>query len=241
MRRYLPLNVEYMRSHAATLEANGMVYQNNRATWAAAPRIVPKKEVGDLRMTIDSRPINACTEPMHSLMPNLDSVMVCLVGKKVYFTLDWTKGYWQLPLHADSQMYFSFMTPFGVYTLTRVLMGQTDAVAYCQSVVHQMFGELLFRGLLAWFDYLLGSAKTTDELLDLLEQVLTICAQFGLKLSPKKCHFFLREAEWCGKVISANGITHSPSRIQGLVDLSPGRRPAVCVCHQLNAFEHAWL
>ncbi|KAF0728909.1 hypothetical protein AaE_009417, partial [Aphanomyces astaci] len=128
MRRYPPLHVEYMRSHMAALEANDM------------------KEVGDLRMTIDSRPINACTEPM----PNLDSAMVCLVGTNVYFTLDWTKGYWQLPLHVDSQMYFSFMTPFGVYTLTRVLMGQTDAVAYCQSVVHQMFGALLFRGMLAW-------------------------------------------------------------------------------------------
>ncbi|KAF0775740.1 hypothetical protein AaE_000560, partial [Aphanomyces astaci] len=172
MRRYPPLHVEYMRSHVAALEANGMVYQNNRATWAAAPRIVSKKEVGDLRMTIDSRPINACTEPMPWPMPNE-----------------------RLPLHADSQMYFSFMTPFGVYTPTLVLMGQTDAVAYCQSVVHQMFGELLFRGLLAWLDDLLGFAKTTDKLLDMLDQVLSICAQFGLKLSPKKCHFFLREAE----------------------------------------------
>ncbi|KAF0753724.1 hypothetical protein AaE_005604 [Aphanomyces astaci] len=130
--------------------------------------------------------------------------MFCLVRTNLYFTLDRTKGYWQLPLHADSQMYFSFMTPFGVYTPTRVLMGQTDAVAYFQSVVHQMFGDLLFRGL----DDLLRSAKTTDELFDQLDQVLTICAQLGLELSPKKCHFFLRGAEWCGK----------PN--QGLVDLS---------------------
>jgi len=240
MRRYPPLHVEYMRNHVAALESNGMVYKNNRATWAAAPRIVPKKEAGDLRMTIDSRPINACTEPMPWPMPNLDSAMVCLVGTTAYFTLDWTKGYWQLPLHADSQMYFSFMTPFGVYTPTRVLMGQTDAVAYCQSVVHQMFGELLFRGLLAWLDDLLGSARTVDELLDLLDQVLTICARFGLKLSPKKCYFFLREAEWCGKLISAAGITHSPSRIQGLVELSPPATAAdlqqfVCATNWMRA------
>ncbi|ETV65133.1 hypothetical protein H257_18058 [Aphanomyces astaci] len=100
MQRYPPLYVEYMRSHVVALEANGIVYKNNRATWAATPRIVPKKEVGDLRMTIDSRPINACTEPM----PNLDSAMVCLVGTNMYFNLDWTKGYSQLPLHANSQL-----------------------------------------------------------------------------------------------------------------------------------------
>ncbi|KAF0742575.1 hypothetical protein Ae201684P_008386 [Aphanomyces euteiches] len=220
MRRYPPAHLEYMREHVAALEANGMVYKNNRATWAAAPRIVPKRDAGALRMTIDSRPINACTEPMPWPMPNLDSAMACLVGTKAYFTLDWTKGYWQLPLHADSQEFFSFMTPFGVYTPTRVLMGQTDAVAYCQSVVHQMFGELLFRELLAWLDDLLGSAKSVASLFDLLDQVLATCAEFGLKLSPKKCHFYMAEAEWCGKIISAAGVTHSPRRIQGLIDLA---------------------
>ncbi|CAK4677688.1 unnamed protein product, partial [Aphanomyces euteiches] len=45
-----------------------------------------------------------------------------------------------------------------VNVVSRGVMGQTDAVAYCQSVVHQMFGELLFRGLLAWLDDILGSA-----------------------------------------------------------------------------------
>ncbi|KAF0687532.1 Aste57867_20723 [Aphanomyces stellatus] len=75
-----------------------------------------------------SSPIpTACTDPMPWPMPNLDSAMACLVGTSVYFTLDWTKGYWQLPLHPESQEFFSFMTPFGVYTPTRVLMGQTDA------------------------------------------------------------------------------------------------------------------
>ncbi|ETV82186.1 hypothetical protein H257_04897 [Aphanomyces astaci] len=72
------------------------------------------------------------------------------------------------------------------------------------------------------------------------ESVLSICAQFGLKLSPKKCHFFLREAEWCDKVISADGITHSPSRIQGLVHLSPPTTAAdlqqfVCATNWMRA------
>ncbi|ETV63994.1 hypothetical protein H257_19069 [Aphanomyces astaci] len=59
-------------------------------------------------------------------------------------------------------------------------------------------------------------------------------------LSPKKSHFYLREAEWCGKEISADGITHSPSRIQGLVDLSPPTTAAdlqqfVCATNWMRA------
>jgi hypothetical protein len=102
MRRYPPAHVEYMREHVAASEADKMVYLNNRSTWAAAPRIVPKKEAGSLRMTIDSQPINARTVPMPWPMPNLDPAYATLVGTEVHFTLDWTKGYWQLALHPES-------------------------------------------------------------------------------------------------------------------------------------------
>ncbi|KAH9152781.1 hypothetical protein AeRB84_004849 [Aphanomyces euteiches] len=193
MRRYSPAHLEYMREH----DHMG--------------RCSSKRDTGALRMTIDSRPINACTELMSWPMPNLDSAMACLVGTKACFTLDWTKRYWQLPLHADSQEFFSFMRSFGVYTPTRVLMGQTDAVAYCQSVVHEMLGELLFCGLLEWLGDILDSAKSVASLLDLLNQVTATCAEFGLKLSTKKCHFYSAEAEWCGKIISAAGVTQSPN------------------------------
>ncbi|ETV68361.1 hypothetical protein H257_15682 [Aphanomyces astaci] len=66
-------------------------------------------------------------------------------------------------LTPDSQEYYSFMTPVGVVTPTRVLMGQTDAL-----------------------DYLLGYAQTTDVLLHLLRKVLEICQAYGLKLHPGK-------------------------------------------------------
>ncbi len=34
------------------------------------------------------------------------------------------KGYWQSPLHPSCQEMFSFLTDLGVYTPTRVLMGE---------------------------------------------------------------------------------------------------------------------
>ncbi|ETV75951.1 hypothetical protein H257_09910 [Aphanomyces astaci] len=194
LRRYPPTHMAFLEKHVRELEEAGLVYRNTRSRWAAAPRIVPKKDPGDLRMTIDSRPINACTEPM----PNLDVAMGVLKDSLVYFSLDWIKGYWQLPLPPDSQEYYSFMTPVGVVTPTRVLMGQSDAVAYCQGVVDELFGDLLMHGVLGWLDELLGYAGTTTELLQLLRQVLGICH------------------------ISAQ----SPSRVQGLCGLEPPQTAA---------------
>ncbi|KAG3112218.1 hypothetical protein PI124_g10789 [Phytophthora idaei] len=88
----------------------------------------------------------------------------------------------------------------GIFTPTRVLMGGTDSVVYCQATVQEMFEEYLYKGLLIWLDDLLGYAASEESLIKLLRDVHKICASNGLKLNPRKCSFYLREAEWCAQV-----------------------------------------
>ena len=45
-------------------------------------------------------------------------------------------------------------------------------VAYCQATVQEMFGDLLYKGLLIWLDDLLGYGTDEQELLILLEKGL---------------------------------------------------------------------
>jgi hypothetical protein len=85
---------------------------------------------------------------------------------------------------------FSFLTDLGVYTPTQVLMGGSDSVAYCQAVVQEIFQDLLYRGLLAWLNDLLGFTEDQEKLLSLLEKVLRTCQKTGLKLNPAKCDFY---------------------------------------------------
>ncbi|ETV90624.1 hypothetical protein H310_14627 [Aphanomyces invadans] len=87
LRRHPPTHLAFLEKPVRELEAAGLVYRTTRPRWAAAPRFVPKKVPGDLRMTIDSRPINACTEPMPWLMPKLETAMGVLKDSRVYFTL----------------------------------------------------------------------------------------------------------------------------------------------------------
>uniref|UniRef100_H3H555 Reverse transcriptase n=1 Tax=Phytophthora ramorum TaxID=164328 RepID=H3H555_PHYRM len=170
-------------------------------------------------MTIDTRSVNERTEPMPWPMPVLEVVIGELEGAKVFFVLDWFRGYWQLPLHPDSQEIYSFVTHRGIYTPTRVPMGATDAVAYCQGVVEEIFGDLLGTCILAWLDDILGYAEDEASLLEVLDKVLERCEKFGLKLHAKKCQFFATEVKWCGRMISAQGVRHCPERIQGLVEM----------------------
>ncbi|KAK1929993.1 Retrovirus-related Pol polyprotein from transposon 297 [Phytophthora citrophthora] len=117
------------------------------------------------------------------------------------------------------QEIYSILTEEGVITPTRVLMGGTNSAAYVQSTIQQMFDKLFNNGLMIWIDDLLGYEDSDDGLLRLLKKVLSICLDKGLKLNPRKCSFYLREALWCGRIVSNKGVKHDPARIDALVNL----------------------
>ncbi|KAE8886173.1 hypothetical protein PF003_g29779 [Phytophthora fragariae] len=230
-RRAPLLDREFLERHVGKLLASGLVYRNPRSHWASAPRIVRKKEqdtdpTADPSMTIDTRSVNDKTDAMPWPMPILEIIIGELEGATVFFSLDWFRRYWQLPLHPDSQEFFTFITHRGMYTPTRVPMGVKDSVAYCQAVVEEIFGDLIGNGIYCWLDDILGYAKDAGSLMVLLDQVLERCEKYGLKLHAKKCRFYATEIQWCGKMISANGVRHCPDRIQGLVDMPMPRTAA---------------
>ncbi|GMF39025.1 unnamed protein product [Phytophthora fragariaefolia] len=87
----------HLSAHTSALMKHGLIYKNNRSRWASAPRIVKKKgqaddPLADPHMTIDTRGVER-TEPMPWPMPVLEFVIDELEGTKVFFVLDWFRGY----------------------------------------------------------------------------------------------------------------------------------------------------
>ncbi|KAF0707151.1 hypothetical protein AaE_013747 [Aphanomyces astaci] len=218
-RRYNPIYTVFLANTVAAWLDQGLAVINPDSHWASAPRVVPKKN-GELRLTVDMRGVNAVTLPLVWPMPILDVVMSRLSGKTVFFVGDWFRGFWQLGLHPDCQEWFSVLGVNCVVTPMRVQMGQTDAVAYCQRVAQEVYGEKYGHGLEGWVDDVLGSATDERSLINLLKFLLARCAQYGLKLHPGKCTFYATEIVWCGRRVSAAGISHDPERIAGLTGLS---------------------
>jgi hypothetical protein len=54
------------------------------------------------------------------------------------------QGYWQLPLHEDSQEFQSIITPDGVYTPTRVQHGTTKATVHMQSIMEDLMLDVRY-------------------------------------------------------------------------------------------------
>lgn len=218
-RRYSPVQREFLKSHIAALIAGGLCYRNPKSKWCSPPHVVKKPEAGSHRMTADVRGPNACVEQIVWPMPILEAAFEQLRGSSRYFSLDFFKGFWQFAMAEWCQEIYSILTDEGVITPTRVLMGGTNSVAYVQSTVQQMFADVLNDGLMIWIDDLLGYSDGDEGLLVLLKKVLGICFDKGLKLNPKKCKFYQREALWCGRVVSGDGVRHDPARINALTNL----------------------
>ncbi|KAG2950455.1 hypothetical protein PC117_g4442 [Phytophthora cactorum] len=196
-RRYSQAHREFLKRPIDALIAAGLCYRNPRSRWCSPPHLFNKPEAGAHRMTVDVRGPNECVEQIVWPMPVLEVFAMAVWCQEIYFIL----------------------TEEGLITPTRVLMGGANSVAYVQSTVQEMFSEVLNKGLLIWIDDLLGYGKSNEGLLILLKKVLTICAEKGLKLNPKKCSFYLREALWCGRIVSGDGVRHDPARLTALTSL----------------------
>jgi hypothetical protein len=93
-------------------------------------------------MIVDMRVPNASTNQAAWPMPNIQDDSHDLHGSEVFATLDFCQGYWQIPLHKDSQDCQSFITPDTVYTPTRVLHGTRNDKQNLQSVLVVMMGDI---------------------------------------------------------------------------------------------------
>lgn len=218
-RRYSSVHREFLQRHTATLHDAGLIRRNPNSAWMSPPFLV-KKANGDYRMTVDLRGVNMVTVTPQWPMPILEVAFDKLTGAKYFFTIDFFKGYWQFPLHSDSQECMSFCTDTDVWTPNRVLQGSAGAVSYFQSSVQHIMGPLFNNGILIWLDDILGYHDSIDGLLQLLENLLQRCTDYGLKLNPNKCKVFSTSIVWCGRLISPAGITFQPSRISALTSMS---------------------
>jgi hypothetical protein len=84
-------------------------------------------------------------------MPHIESELARVQGSCCFATFDFSHGYWQLPIAEDSQECQSFLTPDGVFTPTRVLHGNSNAVMHLQASLQGILTPLE-KQLLYWLD-----------------------------------------------------------------------------------------
>jgi hypothetical protein len=131
------------------------------------------------------------------------------------FLLDFCQGYWQVPLHKDSQDCQSFTTPDGVYRPTLILHGTRNATQYLQSVIVVMMDDIK-SNIKFWLDKSLLHMKTEQYLLATLNLFFKQYQKYGLKLHASKRVLFETTVRYCGGLITKDGVRFDPENMEAL-------------------------
>jgi hypothetical protein len=158
----------------ADMERLGPVKKNLASNWASPFLKLPKAGPEKFRFTLDLRYPNSQAEQVSWTMPNMKDELASLAGSKYSAALDLMQGYWQLPLHADSQECQSIITPDEVYTSTRAQHGTTNATVHMQSIMEDLMHGIR-HSVKIWLDDNMIHVTDEEKLLEVLDYFFKKC------------------------------------------------------------------
>jgi len=124
--RVKPLSVkDKFIAEVEDLVEQGLIEKVTEPTdWLSAPLLVNKPAANNnIRLCMDSRPLNKALKRTEYPMPTLDQLLLKLNGVRVFPVAGVKSGYWHLELDKESSNLTTFNTPLGRMKWLRLPFG----------------------------------------------------------------------------------------------------------------------
>ncbi|GKB05116.1 putative reverse transcriptase domain-containing protein [Tanacetum coccineum] len=137
-------------------------------------------------------------------------------GAKFFSKIDLSSGYHQLCVKEQHASKTSFRTRYGHYEFLVMPFRLTNAPAVFMDLMNRVFHEYLDRFVIVFIDDILVFLKTREEHEDRLHTVLQILRGKKLYAKFSKCDFWLGQVAFLGYIVSADGITMDPAKVEAI-------------------------
>jgi ribonuclease HI len=175
-----------------------------------------EKKDGTKRMCIDYRMLNSMTIKNKYPLPRIEDLLDRLKKAKFFSKIDLRSGYHQMKIREQDIPKTAFTTRYGLYEFVVVSFGLTNASAYFMNLMNKVFMEELDRFVVVFIDVILIYSETTEEHEEHLRMVLERLRQQKLYAKFSKCAFWMEKVAFLGHVLSAEGITVDPSKVESV-------------------------
>ena len=145
---------------------------------------------------MDYRKLNSVTIKESYPLPRINDTHDALAGAMCFSTLDLESSYWQ-----DAKEKTAYATFQGLCQFKVLLFGLCNAPTTFERLMERVLQGLRWQMLLVFLDDVIIFSPLVEEHLSRLEVVFSKLKEVGLKLKPKKCHFFQREVVYLGHVV----------------------------------------
>ena len=113
----------------------------------------------------------------------------------------------------------AFTSPSGKYEYLKVPFGLAQALAYFQELMNKVLKDLPFA--IAYLDDIIIYSKAAKQHLNPIQQVFHKLCNAELTMKLSKCHFFAKEIQYLGHVLSTTGIKPQPSKTADIKLMNP--------------------
>ena len=225
----LPLkHYKWVQREIESLECAGVITKS-MSKWASPIVVVPKKsapgEPPKRRLCVDFRKVNELQQEVITAgktkgqisihpLPKIDEMYAKLKGAKVFSTIDLRSGYHHIALGKSSRAKTTFVTPFGKYEFLMVPFGLAQAPASFQLLMNKVLQGLKFT--MTYLDNIIIFSQDELQHLEHLEIVFSRLREAGLKMKCSKCDFFKSEIHYLGHLISPEGISPLPNKLDSI-------------------------
>ena len=192
---------------------------NSPTEWCAPIVVVPKPNGKDIRLCVDLTKLNKAVLRPRYILPSVDYVLGQIGNAKVFSKLDANSGFHQVLLTEESKLLTTFITPFGRFAYNRLPFGITSAPEFYQKQVSQIIAGL--PGTVCLIDDIVVTGKDKQEHDQNLRAVLDRLSVAGVTLNREKCLFEQNSISFLGHVISADGISADPKKVQAIQQMDP--------------------
>jgi len=187
--------------------------QHSVSQWGA-PVLLVKKKDGSSRLCIDYRKLNKLTIKNKYHLQRIDYLLDQLHGAVIFSKINLRLGDRQILVKAEDVQKTTFRSRYGHYEFLVMPFGVTNAQTIFMDYMNQIFKPFLDKFVVVFIDDIPIYSHSIGEHAKHLKTVLNILREKQLYAKLSKCEFWMSEIQFLGHVISAQGISTDPSKVE---------------------------
>ena len=200
------------------MESDGILKKVDSSPWVSNAVIVPKAN-DDIRICLGCKNPNKAIIPDRYPLPTVDELNGLFYGATKFTKIDLKAGYWQVPLHEDSQYVTTMITHRGLYQWTRVPFGLNSAPSCFQKIIRTIL-EGCPRTTNFIDDIVVAGVGTVDHDRN-LDMVLHRLHEYNATINFDKSKFCVDTIDFVGFTISKDGVLPLQSNVDALLKITP--------------------
>ena len=215
----------YLLSRDERKEVQAFVEDQLRKSYiqlSKSPQTLPvhfvAKKDGKRRMVQDYQHINKGTIKNAYPLPLILDILDGVGTRKVFTKLALCWGYNNVRIKESNKWKAAFTMHIGSYKPTVIYFGLTNSPAIFQTIINNLFRDMVNQGSTATFiNNIIVATDTKEGHDEIVEEVLRRLEENNLFVKPEKCRWKVREVEFFGVVIGPGRVRMQKEKVDGVL------------------------